>query len=201
MSNPSNLYAEKVFSEHPTVLWALDDTADYISLITEAQRSFTSWTVTNATRSVANAPSIEPFTDSVVNKLDFVIPANTSFQVTCVSSNLINFSNLKAILTSFLYDYFGKGVEIRFRPSFFPFTEPSAEVDIRMHSKSRWLEVLGCGMVHPNVLRQVNIDPKKYSGFAFGLGVERFAMLKYGIDDLRLFFENDLRILEQFSGV
>lgn len=113
----------------------------------------------------------------------------------------INFSNLKAILTSFLYDYFGKGVEIRFRPSFFPFTEPSAEVDIRMHSKSRWLEVLGCGMVHPNVLRQVNIDPKKYSGFAFGLGVERFAMLKYGIDDLRLFFENDLRILEQFSGV
>ena len=101
MSNPSNLYAEKVFSEHPTVLWALDDTADYISLITEAQRSFTSWTVTNATRSVANAPSTEPFTDSVVNKLDFVIPANTSFQVTCVSSNLINFSNLNSDYATF----------------------------------------------------------------------------------------------------
>lgn len=113
----------------------------------------------------------------------------------------INFAHLKGILITFLHDYFGPEVEVRFRPSFFPFTEPSAEVDIRMNKHSRWLEVLGCGMVHPNLLKQVNIDPTKYSGFAFGLGVERFAMLKYGIDDLRLFFENDLRILQQFSGI
>jgi phenylalanyl-tRNA synthetase alpha chain len=113
----------------------------------------------------------------------------------------ITFSHLKGVLIAFLKDYFGENVEIRFRPSFFPFTEPSAEVDIRMSPKSRWLEVLGCGMVHPHLLKRVNIDPEKYSGFAFGLGVERFAMLKYGIEDLRLFFENDLRILQQFSGV
>jgi len=113
----------------------------------------------------------------------------------------INFSNLKGILVSFLKDYFGDAVDIRFRPSFFPFTEPSAEVDIRMTKDSPWLEVLGCGMVHPNVLKQVDINPEEYTGFAFGMGVERFAMLKYGINDLRLFFENDLRILQQFSGV
>lgn len=113
----------------------------------------------------------------------------------------ISFATLKGILIEFLRDYFGQAVEIRFRPSFFPFTEPSAEVDIRMSPKSRWLEVLGCGMVHPNLLKQANIDAQKYSGFAFGLGVERFAMLKYGLDDIRLFFENDLRILQQFSGI
>lgn len=97
MSNPSNLYAEKVFSEHPTVLWALDDPADYISLITEAQRAFTSWTRTNVTATAStSAPSTEPFTDSVVNRLSLVIPANTSFEIVCVSDDLVNFSNLNS---------------------------------------------------------------------------------------------------------
>ena len=97
MSNPSNLYAEKVFSEHPTALWALDDTADYISLITEAQRSFTSWTTTSVTSvALTDAPSIEPFTDSVVNRLNIVVPANSSFTITCVSSDLVSFSDLNS---------------------------------------------------------------------------------------------------------
>ena len=101
MSNPSNLYAEKIYAEHPTVLWALDDQSDYISLITEAQRSFTSWTITNASDSIDDAPSVEPFINSVVNKLDIVIPANTSFEITCVSDDLINFSNLDSELATF----------------------------------------------------------------------------------------------------
>ena len=91
---------------------------------------------------------------------------------------------------------------MRFRPSYFPFTEPSAEVDIRWDrddGAERWLEVLGCGMVHPNVLKNCGIDAEKYTGFAFGLGVERFAMLRYGVDDLRQFFENDVRFLRQFA--
>ena len=86
---------------------------------------------------------------------------------------------------------------MRFRPSYFPFTEPSAEVDIRSES-GKWLEILGCGMVHPNVLRHVNVDPEKFTGYAFGMGVERLAMLRYGVADLRRFFENDLRFIEQF---
>jgi len=101
MSKPSNLYAEKVYAEHPTVLWALDDQADYISLITESDRSFTSWTVTNATKSINSAPKTEPFTSSVVNKLDMVIPSNTSFEVVCVSDEIINFSNLNSDLGTF----------------------------------------------------------------------------------------------------
>ena len=101
MSNPSNLYAEKVYAEHPTVLWALDDDADYISLITEAERSFTSWTLTNATAAVTSAPSTEPFESSVVNRLAITIPANTSFTVTCISDDLVNFSNLNADLGTF----------------------------------------------------------------------------------------------------
>ena len=88
-------------------------------------------------------------------------------------------------------------VELRFRPSYFPFTEPSAEVDVLSES-GRWLEVLGCGMVHPNVLRNVGVDSDEFQGYAFGMGVERFAMLRYGVDDLRLFFESDLRFLKQF---
>ena len=101
MSNPSNLYAEKVYAEHPTVIYALDDQADYISLITEAQRTFTSWTLTNATASVTSAPSTEPFTDSVVNRLAITIPANTSFEIVCVSDDLVNFSNLNSDLATF----------------------------------------------------------------------------------------------------
>ena len=107
-----------------------------------------------------------------------------------------SFAQLKGLLNDFLEDFFGREVQLRFRPSYFPFTEPSAEADIKWDKS--WLEVLGCGMVHPNVLKMVGVDTKKYSGFAFGLGVERMAMLKYDIPDLRLFFENDYRFLKQF---
>lgn len=113
----------------------------------------------------------------------------------------INFANLKWILNNFLETFFsGSKVAIRFRPSYFPFTEPSAEVDVswNVDGETRWLEVLGCGMVHPKVLEAGGIDSNRYSGFAFGMGLDRFAMLRYGIKDLRLFFENDLRFLEQF---
>lgn len=109
----------------------------------------------------------------------------------------ISFANLKCLLFEFLSSFFEREVELRFRPSYFPFTEPSAEVDVLSES-GRWLEVLGCGMVHPNVLRNAGVDPDEFQGYAFGMGVERFAMLRYGVDDLRLFFENDLRFLKQF---
>ena len=110
----------------------------------------------------------------------------------------VSFTELKGILHDFLHHYFEEDLEIRFRPSYFPFTEPSAEVDVR-RSGGDWLEVLGCGMVHPNVLKSVGIDSEKYTGFAFGMGVERLTMLRYGVNDLRAFFENDLRFLEQFK--
>ncbi|MBJ6979634.1 phenylalanine--tRNA ligase subunit alpha [Luteimonas sp. MC1895] len=113
-----------------------------------------------------------------------------------------SFADLKGTLSEFVRAFFERDFEMRFRPSYFPFTEPSAEVDIawaQPDGSSRWLEVLGCGMVHPNVLRAVGIDPERYTGFAFGLGVERFAMLRYGVDDLRSFFDNDLRFLRQFA--
>ncbi|UDG79589.1 phenylalanine--tRNA ligase subunit alpha [Candidatus Steffania adelgidicola] len=110
----------------------------------------------------------------------------------------ITFTNLKGTLYDFLRNFFEEDLQIRFRPSYFPFTEPSAEVDI-MGTQGRWLEVIGCGMVHPNVLCNVNIDPKIHSGFAFGIGIERLTMLRYGIKDLRAFFENDLRFLKQFK--
>ena len=108
-----------------------------------------------------------------------------------------SFSVLKGMLKDFINNFFGNETELRFRPSYFPFTEPSAEVDIKW--KKGWLEILGCGMVHPNVLEMSGINSKKYSGFAFGLGPERMAMLKYNIPDLRSFFENDLRFLKQFK--
>ena len=110
----------------------------------------------------------------------------------------VNFAQLKGVLHDFLCNFFEEEVEVRFRPSYFPFTEPSAEVDVK-GKNGKWLEVLGCGMVHPNVLRSVGIDPEKYSGFAFGMGVERLTMLRYGVNDLRAFFENDLRFLKQFK--
>lgn len=109
----------------------------------------------------------------------------------------INFTNLKGTLHDFLNHFFEEKTCVRFRPSYFPFTEPSAEVDV-MDKNGKWLEVLGCGMVHPNVLRNVGIDPDLYSGFAFGMGMERLTMLRYGVTDLRAFFENDLRFLKQF---
>lgn len=108
------------------------------------------------------------------------------------------FAELKGLIVEFLKVFFEKELTIRFRPSYFPFTEPSAEVDI-LDERGRWLEVLGCGMVHPSVLTSVGIDPERYTGFAFGLGVERFAMLRYNVNDLRLFFQNDIRFLRQFS--
>ena len=113
-----------------------------------------------------------------------------------------SFADLKGTLAEFVRAFFERDFEMRFRPSYFPFTEPSAEVDIAWQQpdgSTRWLEVLGCGMVHPNVLRACGIDPEKYTGFAFGLGVERFAMLRYGVNDLRAFFENDVRFLKQFA--
>ncbi len=120
----------------------------------------------------------------------------------------ITFGDLKGILTTFISRFFGEKVGVRFRPSFFPFTEPSAEVDIqcvicggkgcRVCKNSGWLEILGSGMIDPEVFKSVNYDPEEYSGFAFGMGLERIAMLKYGVNDLRLFFENDVRFLQQF---
>ena len=120
----------------------------------------------------------------------------------------VTFGDLKGILTEFITRYFGADIGVRFRPSFFPFTEPSAEVDMqcvmcggagcRVCKNSGWLEILGSGMIDPEVFKSVGYDPEKYSGFAFGMGVERIAMLKYGVSDLRLFFENDLRFLKQF---
>lgn len=110
----------------------------------------------------------------------------------------ISFANLKSVLYEFVSNFFERDVNLRFRPSYFPFTEPSAEVDIQSESGG-WLEILGCGMVHPNVLRNCGIDPEQYSGYAFGMGVERLAMLRYGVTDLRSFFENDIRFLRQFA--
>ncbi len=120
----------------------------------------------------------------------------------------IGFSDLKGTLEFFAKSVFGENIKMRFRPHFFPFTEPSAEVDISciicggsgcsVCGRKGWLEILGSGMIHPNVFKHVGYDPKRYTGFAFGMGVERIAMLKYGIDDIRLFFENDLRFLRQF---
>ena len=122
----------------------------------------------------------------------------------------VAFTDLKAILIDFLQSFFeSDDLQVRFRPSYFPFTEPSAEADIkcvmcggdgcRVCSQTGWLEVLGCGMVHPNVFKHVGIDADTYTGFAFGMGIERLAMLRYGVNDLRLFFENDLRFLKQFG--
>nr|WP_242620111.1 phenylalanine--tRNA ligase subunit alpha [Moraxella caviae] len=109
-----------------------------------------------------------------------------------------NFAELKGLIHEFLDAFFGRQLTVRFRPSFFPFTEPSAEVDI-LAENGKWLEVMGCGMVHPQVLKNCGIDPNEYTGFAFGMGIERFAMLYYGIDDLRLFFQNDVRFLKRFG--
>ncbi len=122
----------------------------------------------------------------------------------------VSFADLKQTLYFFVKEMYGKDVRVRFRPSYFPFTEPSAEMDVtcficggsgcNICKKTGWVEILGCGMVHPNVLSNCNIDPNKYTGFAFGMGIERPAMLKYGVNDLRLFSENDVRFLRQFTS-
>lgn len=123
----------------------------------------------------------------------------------------VSFADLKQTLYYFVQQFFGKGTRVRFRSSYFPFTEPSAEMDIwagldteenrRLTKGTGWLEVLGCGMVHPNVLKSCNIDPEEYTGFAFGMGIDRITMLKYGITDIRDFFINDIRMFKQFAGV
>jgi phenylalanyl-tRNA synthetase alpha chain len=110
----------------------------------------------------------------------------------------ISFANLKAVLHQFVESYFERKVQLRFRASYFPFTEPSAEVDVEWEA-GKWLEILGCGMVHPNVLQNAGVDPEEFTGYAFGMGIERLAMLRYGVNDLRTFFENDLRFLRQFN--
>lgn len=145
-----------------------------------------------------------------VYRRDFDITHTPMFhQMECLMiDESISFADLKGLLKQFLEAFFYPGIGIRFRPSYFPFTEPSAEVDIsclsckgkgcRICKQTGWLEVLGCGMVHPNVLNDVNIDTEKFQGLAFGVGVDRLAMLKYGIGDLRSMFENDLRFLKQF---
>lgn len=124
----------------------------------------------------------------------------------------VSFANLKGVLVHFLQRLYGADTRVRFRPSFFPFTEPSAEVDFscfrcggqggacRLCKGTGWVEILGCGMIHPNVLKSVGYDPERVQGFAFGLGIDRIAQLRYGIEDLRLFYEGDLRFLEQFPG-
>ena len=125
-----------------------------------------------------------------------------------VVDRFISFAHLKGILTYFVHELFSSKIKVRFRPSYFPFTEPSAELDIscifclgegcHICKQSGWLEVAGCGMVHPAVFKAVNYDSEKFFGFAFGMGIERLAMLRYGINDIRLFYENDIRFLEQF---
>lgn len=145
-----------------------------------------------------------------VYRRDFDLTHTPMFhQIECLMIDVnLSFANLKGILTYFLHEFFSPETPIRFRPSYFPFTEPSAEVDIgclachglgcRICKNSGWLEVLGCGMVHPNVLKEVNIDSERFSGFAFGAGIDRLTLLKYGISDLRSLFDNDLRFLRQF---
>jgi phenylalanyl-tRNA synthetase alpha chain len=120
----------------------------------------------------------------------------------------VSFAELKGTLVSFIRQYYGSSLKYKFRPTFFPFTEPSADIYItcficngkgcKMCKQGGWLEILGCGMVDPNVFKSVGYDPEKYSGYAFGMGIERVAALKYGVDDLRLFYENDIRFLNQF---
>jgi len=147
-----------------------------------------------------------------VYRVDYDVTHSPMFhqlEVLAVDETL-SFANLKALLRGFLSAYFERDLKLRLRPSFFPFTEPSAEVDIscvlcggagcRVCKQTGWLEVAGCGMVHPNVFRACGIDPERYSGYAFGFGLDRLAMLRYGLDDLRVFFENDVRFLRQFPA-
>ena len=148
---------------------------------------------------LANKPPLRIMTPGKVYRCDSDPTHSPMFhqiEGLCIDKD-VNFCQLKGLLINFIEEFFGKKMEIRFRPSYFPFTEPSAEIDIKF--KNKWLEVLGCGIVHPNVLKNVKINHKEYTGFAFGLGIERLAMLKYGITDLRIFYDNDISFLSQFS--
>ena len=157
-----------------------------------------------------HAPPLRMIAMGRVYRRDFDLTHTPMFhQLECLMiDEVVTFADLKGILTLFLQIFFDEEIALRFRPSYFPFTEPSAEVDMgclrcagkgcRICKNTGWLEILGCGMVHPNVFRSVGIDYQRYQGFAFGLGIDRLAMLKYGISDLRSLFENDLRFLEHF---
>jgi len=148
---------------------------------------------------LANKPPLRIMTPGKVYRCDSDPTHSPMFhqiEGLCIDKD-VNFCQLKGLLINFIEQFFGKKMEIRFRPSYFPFTEPSAEIDIKFNNK--WLEILGCGIVHPNVLKNVKINHKQYIGFAFGLGIERLAMLKYGITDLRIFYDNDISFLSQFS--
>jgi phenylalanyl-tRNA synthetase alpha chain len=159
----------------------------------------------------AQAPPVRIIVPGVVYRRDADITHSPMFhQVEGLAVDVnVTMADLKGTLELFARELFGARSKIRFRPSFFPFTEPSAEVDVvcflcggdgcRVCKQSGWLEILGSGMVHPNVLRNVGYDPEAVTGWAFGMGIERIAMLKYGVDDIRLFFENDLRFLKQFA--
>ena len=159
----------------------------------------------------AQAPPVRIIVPGVVYRRDADITHSPMFhQVEGLAVDVsVTMADLKGTLELFARELFGARSKIRFRPSFFPFTEPSAEVDVvcflcggvgcRVCKQSGWLEILGSGMVHPNVLRNVGYDPEAVTGWAFGMGIERIAMLKYGVDDIRLFFENDLRFLNQFA--
>ncbi|MFI4853276.1 MAG: phenylalanine--tRNA ligase subunit alpha [Candidatus Makana argininalis] len=148
----------------------------------------------------ANKPPISIISSGKVYRNDYDKKHTPMFHQTeglLIDIN-VSFANLKNLLNEFLYYFFNQKIKIRFRPSYFPFTEPSAEVDI-FDKNGNWLEVLGCGMIHPKILDKVNINSKIYSGFAFGIGIERLTSLRYGILDLREFFENDVRFLKQFK--
>ncbi|MCB1195304.1 phenylalanine--tRNA ligase subunit alpha, partial [bacterium] len=110
----------------------------------------------------------------------------------------VSFAELKGVLAFVIREFFGKETQFRIRPSYFPFTEPSLECDIMVKGKSGWMEILGAGMIHPQVLKSVGYDPQQVQGYAFGMGIERITMLRYGIDDIRLLYDNDLRFLAQF---
>ncbi len=161
---------------------------------------------------LANQPPLRTIAPGRVYRCDSDVTHTPMFHQVeglAVDTN-ISFADLKGVLSHFVREFFEQDLQVKFRPSYFPFTEPSAEVDIscvfckgegcRICSHTGWLEVLGCGMVHPKVLSNVNIDPEQYTGYAFGMGVERLAMLRYGVNDLRLFFESDLGFLRQFHA-
>ena len=150
------------------------------------------------------APAVQVVMPGAVYRCDSDITHSPMFhqlEILCVDEG-ITLADLKGTLLTFVELVYGKGTKIRLRPSFFPFTEPSAEIDIQFQTgplAGRWLEVAGSGQVHPNVIRNMGLDPEKYIGFAFGMGPDRLTMLRYGVNDLRLFFDGDIRFLSQFQ--
>ena len=149
---------------------------------------------------LAHAPPLRVIAPGRVYRCDSDITHTPMFHQVegLVVGEDVTFADLKGVLEYFLQEFFETELDVRFRPSYFPFTEPSAEVDCRVHKNADWLEVLGCGMVHPQVFRHVGVDPERFTGYAFGMGMERLTMLRYGVHDLRIFFENDLSFLRQF---